>query len=119
MKYLSLIPLFPFLGFLFNFLVGVRYLGGKGHGDGHGDSGHDAHHAPSPLIGIVACGAVFLSFTVALYAVIQANAAPDHTIVQVLWTWLPGGMAETSIHGTPGATPFQVDWAYQVDPLSS
>src|SRR3989304_10638733 len=30
-------------------------------------------------------------------------------------TWLPGGAAEI-VGGTP---PFHVDWAYQVDPLSS
>ncbi len=44
MKYLALIPLFPLLGFLFNFTIGVRVLGRKasGHGhDAHG-GGHDA-----------------------------------------------------------------------------
>jgi NADH-quinone oxidoreductase subunit L len=119
MQYLSLIPLFPLLGFLFNFTIGVRALGGKAsaghdaHGGGHGD------HSPHPLIGLVACGAVALSFLVAVYAVLQAHAAPDHAVVQTLWAWLPGGLAETAVHGAPGATAFQVDWAYAVDPLSS
>jgi NADH-quinone oxidoreductase subunit L len=67
----------------------------------------------------VACGAVALSFLVAVYAVLQAHAAPDHAVVQTLWAWLPGGLAETAVHGAPGATAFQVDWAYAVDPLSS
>jgi len=122
-QYVFLIPLFPLLGFLFNFTVGVRVLTKKashgpddhGHGGGHGD----AHHAPSPIIGIVACGAVALSFVFALGAVLAARTAPEHTIIQTLWQWIPGGAAETMIGGQPGAAPFLVDWAYQVDPLSS
>jgi NADH-quinone oxidoreductase subunit L len=116
-RVLFLIPLFPLLGFLFNFLVGVRVLTPRGHGahgDGHGHGGGH-HEPPSPVIGLVACGAVLLSFLTALGAVLAAHAAPGHTIVQTLWTWIPGGLAET----TSGTAPFTVDWAYQVDPLSS
>jgi NADH-quinone oxidoreductase subunit L len=132
MKYLYLIPLFPLLGFLFNFVVGVRVLGGRA--GGH-PAGHDAHGghggsppAPSPLIGLVAAGAVALSFLVSAYAVIDARrgdgpaltpGAPAHTIVETLWTWIPGGPAEAALHGTAGAAPLSIDWAYQVDPLSS
>jgi NADH-quinone oxidoreductase subunit L len=115
-RVLFLIPLFPLLGFLFNFLVGVRVLTKHGHGghdEGHGPGGH--HAPPSPLIGLVACGAVLLSFLTAVGAVFAAHAAPGHTIVQTLWTWIPGGLTET----TTGVAPFAVDWAYQVDPLSS
>src|SRR5262249_61589866 len=50
---------------------------------------------------------------------VTAPRTPGHTIVETLWTWLPGGAAETMVHGTPGTAPFSVDWAYQVDPLSS
>src|SRR5688500_4338218 len=116
-RFLYLIPLFPLLGFLFNFTVGVRVLGrsrDEGHGHGHGDS-HGGGHGPSPVIGWVACGAVLLSFLVAAYAVVRAHGAPDHTLVETLWTWIPGGAAELR----SGAAPFRVDWAYQVDPLSS
>ena len=116
-RVLFLIPLFPLLGFLFNFIVGVRVLtkhGHDGHEDGHGHGG--GHHAPhSPLIGLVACGAVLLSFLTAVGAVLAAKATPDKLIVQTLWTWIPGGLAQT----TTGTAPFAVDWAYQVDPLSS
>src|SRR5512134_1840077 len=105
--FLFLIPLLPLVGFLFNFTIGVRVLGRK------------ASHGPSPIIGLVAAGTVFLSFLVAVYAVVQAQQAPDHAIVETLFTWLPGGAAETAAHATPGATAFTVEWAYMVDPLSS
>jgi NADH-quinone oxidoreductase subunit L len=67
------------------------------------------------VIGLVACGTVALSFLVSLYAAVRAHGAPDHTLVETLWTWLPGGAAATG----SGPAPFQIDWAYQVDPLSS
>jgi NADH-quinone oxidoreductase subunit L len=119
-RFVYLIPLFPLLGFLFNLTVGVRVLGRKAGGDhGHGEGHGGEHAAPSPVIGYVACGAVALSFLVSLYAIVQANGAPGHTLVETLWTWLPGGASESLVHGTKGASAFQVDWAYQVDPLSS
>ena len=118
--FLFLIPLFPLLGFLFNFTIGVRVLGRRaGEHEGH-DHGHGgAHHAPSPLVGLVAAGSVFLSFLVAAWGVVQAAAAPDHAILERLWTWLPGGTAQTALHGVAGTTPFTVDWSYLLDPLSS
>jgi hypothetical protein len=106
--FLFLIPLFPLLGFLFNFTVGVRLLGRKAGGHGHDDHG-GAHHAQSPLIGLVAAGTVLLSFLVAAWAVVEARAAPDHAIVETLWTWLPGGAAETAVQGAAGATAFTVE----------
>jgi hypothetical protein len=58
---LFLIPLFPLLGFLFNITIGVRVLTRRpsDHHDGH------AHATTSPIVGLVACGAVLLSFLVA------------------------------------------------------
>ncbi|HKZ32025.1 MAG TPA: NADH-quinone oxidoreductase subunit L, partial [Vicinamibacteria bacterium] len=106
--FLYLIPLLPLLGFLFNFTIGVRVLGRRASG-----------HAPHPVVSLVAAGSVFLSFLVAVYAVVQARQSPDHAIVETLFTWLPGGAAETVAHGAAGATAFTVEWAYLVDPLSS
>jgi NADH-quinone oxidoreductase subunit L len=113
-QYLYLIPLFPLLGFLFNFTVGVRVLSGRHAGEGTGE-----HDGPPPMVGLVACGSVALSLIVALAAVVGAHASAGHTLLQTLWVWLPGGAAETAVHGAAGVTPLQVDWAYVVDPLSS
>ena len=55
----------------------------------------------------------------AVWAVVAAHGAPERTIVETLWTWLPGGAAETAVHGVAGATPFSVEWSYLLDPLSS
>ena len=93
MKYIYLIPLLPLLGFLFNLTVGVRVLGRKDAGHGHDGE----HNEPSPLIGGVACGTVALAFLVSVYAVVEAHGSPGHTLVEALWTWLPGGAAETGV----------------------
>jgi NADH-quinone oxidoreductase subunit L len=116
-KFVYLIPLLPLLGFLFNFTVGVRLLTLRqaAHAGGLPGGHHGAATPPHPLISLVACGTVALSFLVSLYAVIQAHAAPDHTLVETLWVWIPGGSTELAT----GAARFSVDWAYQVDPLSS
>ena len=120
-KFVYLIPLFPLVGFLFNFLVGVGLRGRDGHAHAGGShdtgahGGHGEHAAPSPRVGFVACGTVLLSFATSVYAVVRAHAAPDHTLVERLWSWIPGGAAPVA----GGVAPFAVDWAYQVDPLSS
>ena len=116
-KFVYLIPLLPLLGFLFNFTVGVRLLTLRqpAHAGGLPGGHHGAATPPHPLIGLVACGTVALSFLASLYAAIQAHGAPDHTLVETLWEWIPGGSAELAT----GAARFSVDWAYQVDPLSS
>jgi NADH-quinone oxidoreductase subunit L len=116
MKFVFLIPLFPLLGFLFNFFVGVRALRrARDEGHGHGHHAHGVHVPPPSYIGFVAAGAVLGAFVMALIAVMAAQGAPDHTLVETLWTWIPGGAAPTA----QGPVPFTVDWAYQVDPLSS
>jgi len=118
--FLFLIPLLPLVGFLFNFTIGVRVLGRRASGPGHDRSGgHVGAPGPNPLVGLVAAGTVFLSFLAAVRAVLLAHAAPDHAIVETLFTWLPGGAAETAVRGTTGASPFSVEWAYLLDPLSS
>src|SRR5947209_3102552 len=154
--YIFLIPLFPLLGFLFNFIVGVRVLtprpqrkpapaGGHGHdahahvhtpepahepeaaddhahkvqSPAHPDDDHGAHPAPSPIVGIVACLMVALSFVFAVLVVYSAHSGVKHDMVataaqepgahvltQKLWDWIPGGAAETAVHGHAGTSPF-------------
>jgi NADH-quinone oxidoreductase subunit L len=119
-SFLFLIPLFPLLGFLFNFTVGVRVLGRQRAATGHGaPSGPGGSPTASPVVGLVACGSVLLAFLAALWAVVRAHGAPDHAIVETLWTWIPGGAAETPAQGAAATTPFQVEWGYLLDPLSS
>ena len=116
MKFVFLIPLFPLLGFAFNFIFGVRALRrARDEGRGHGHHEHGVHVPPPGWVGYVAAGAVLLSFVVSVAAVLAAQAAPDHTLVETLWSWIPAGAAQTA----QGPKPFSVDWAYQVDPLSS
>jgi len=115
--YLFLIPLFPLFGFLFNLTVGVRVLGRR-RAD-RGSAGHGSAPGPSPVVGLVASGAVLLSFLVSVWAVMAAHAAPGHALAETLWTWIPGGAAQTAVHGLSGVTPFQVEWGYLLDPLSS
>jgi NADH-quinone oxidoreductase subunit L len=113
---LFLIPLFPLLGFLFNLTVGVRVLGRR---RGARDAPHGEGASPSPVVGLVATGSVLLSFLVSVWAVVLAHGAPGHVVTETLWTWIPGGAAETAVGGVAGTTPFQVTWSYLLDPLSS
>ena len=52
---------------------------------------------PPGWVGYVAAGAVLLSFVVSVAAVMAAHSAPDHTLVETLWSWIPGGLAQTAI----------------------
>jgi NADH-quinone oxidoreductase subunit L len=70
-RFVVLIPLLPFLGFLFNALVGRR-LG------------------RSPLVGLVACGTVAASFALSVRAALVAHAQPDHALLESLGPWIPG-----------------------------
>src|SRR3954463_15456821 len=100
MRFVFLIPLFPLLGFLVNFLLGVRALRrDRDEGRGHGHHAHGVHVAAPAWVGFVAAGSVLLSFVVAVAAVLAAHGAPEHTLVETLWTWIPGGAAQTA-HGT-------------------
>jgi NADH-quinone oxidoreductase subunit L len=114
--HLFLIPLFPLLGFLFNLTVGVRVLGRRPGGQ---DAARGEGASPSPIVSLVATGTVLLSFLVSVWAVVLAQGAPGHVVTETLWTWIPGGAAETAVGGVVGTTPFHVTWSYLLDPLSS
>jgi NADH-quinone oxidoreductase subunit L len=93
-----LIPLFPAVGFLINGLFGKRL--------------------PKPAVGVIAAGAVLISFIFSAGAVYQLIQHPPeeraHTVV--LYEWINAGPAHTS--EGPLAN-FKVDWGFLLDPLSS
>ena len=70
---LALIPLFPFLGFLVNAIIGRRLS--------------------KSAAGLVACAAMVASFAVALTAVIQVVGMPEESrhITQTVFTWIASG----------------------------
>src|SRR5213593_2237090 len=93
-----LIPLFPAAGFVINGLFGKRM--------------------PKTMVGVIACGLVFISFIFsagAVYQLLQLDSAHrSHTVR--LYEWINAGPAHTS--EGPLAN-FKADWAFLLDPLSS
>jgi NADH-quinone oxidoreductase subunit L len=85
---LLLIPLLPFIGFLVNASFGRRLS--------------------KSVSGLVAVGAMVVSFLVALAAVIQLAGLPEESraIVQTVYTWIASG-------------DFRADLTLRVDPLSA
>jgi NADH-quinone oxidoreductase subunit L len=93
-----LIPLFPAIGFVINGLFGKRLS--------------------KTAIGVIASGAVLLSFIVSAGAVFQLLQLEPHdrSHTVTLYEWINAGDLRT----TEGALArFKVDWAYLLDPLSS
>ncbi|MFQ5670698.1 MAG: NADH-quinone oxidoreductase subunit L [Acidobacteriota bacterium] len=112
---LWLIPLFPFLGFAVNGLLGRRFL-------------------PRKMVAMVACGSVLLSFLISVGAVWELNRPGvleqmqarggqglevdpgDRRVEVTLWKWVPVG----EVRDSRGQTfDLELDWAFQIDPLSS
>ena len=93
---LSLIPLFPFLGFLVNAFFGKRL--------------------PKSVSGGIACLMMILSFAVSVMEVMRlaampltegtGSAAPAREITQTVFTWIASGT-------------FVIDAAFRLDPLSA
>jgi len=93
-----LIPLFPAAGFVINGLFGKRL--------------------PKTAVGVIAAGAVLISFILSAGAVYQlVQHEPEersHTVT--LYEWIDAGQARTA-EGT--LANFAVDWAFLLDPLSA
>src|SRR3989442_2261748 len=93
-----LIPLFPAAGFVINGLFGKRMS--------------------RTIVGVIACGLVFISFIFSAGAVFQLlqldPAQRSHTVK--LYEWINAGPAHTS---EGPVARFQVDWGFLLDPLSS
>src|SRR6267142_5707627 len=93
-----LIPLFPLAGFVINGLFGKRMS--------------------KSAVGVIACGAVLLSFIFAAGAVFQLAQLDEHSRSHTvkLYQWFDAGPARVR-SGEPAR--FAVDWAYLLDPLSA
>lgn len=93
-----LIPLFPAMGFAINGLLGKRMS--------------------KTAVGIIACGAVLISFILssgAVYQLLQLD--PEHrSHIVKLYEWINAGPAHTA---EGPLARFSVDWAFLLDPLSS
>ena len=93
-----LIPLFPAVGFVINGLAGKRLS--------------------KTAVGVIACGAVLISFILSAGAVYQLlQLAPEqrsHTVK--LYEWINAGPAHTA---EGPLARFSVDWAFLLDPLSA
>ncbi len=93
--YLHLIPLAPAAGFLINGLIG-RKLSKR-------------------LVGLVACGAVLLSFVLSVAAVMELAGMPaEHRVLETrAATWIP------FMDAGGGAPSLALDWVFVLDPLSA
>ncbi len=92
-----LIPLFPAIGFAINGLFGKRMS--------------------KTAVGVLACGAVLISFIFAAGAVAQLlQLEPEHRSHTVkVYEWMNAGPAHTK----SGVARFSVDWGFLLDPLSA
>jgi len=91
-EYLFLVPLFPLIGFLINGLLIGRL--------------------PKPLISLIGCGSVGLSFLLScsLFFELKALAPEAREITQTLFTWISVGQSPDQFHVSIG---------YLLDPLSA
>src|SRR5437016_5276127 len=93
-----LIPLFPAAGFVINGLFGKRMS--------------------KTMVGVIACGLVFISFIFSAGAVFQLlqldSAHRSHTVK--LYEWINAGPAHTS---EGPLARFQADWGFLLDPRSA
>jgi NADH-quinone oxidoreductase subunit L len=118
-----LIPIFPLVGFLVNFLLGRKL------------------RLSERAVAIVGCGVILASLLLTLGAFYDyyANYNPDNETKPYIsnhFTWLPGGKARQSLKpATEAVTPpgsateggssaattifdFNINWSYQIDQLS-
>jgi NADH-quinone oxidoreductase subunit L len=119
LKLVWLIPIFPLVGFLINFLLGRRL------------------RLSERAVSIIACGMILMSLLVTLGAFYEyaSSYAPAHNNAPYIsskdpgtgeqlgfpnaFTWLPGGAARTTLGESKGAlAAFNIEWSYQIDQLS-
>jgi NADH-quinone oxidoreductase subunit L len=113
LKLVWLIPIFPLLGFLINFVLGRKL------------------RLSERAVSVIGCGVILLSLLLTLGAFYEyaSSYAPAHNNEPYIssqdggfphsFTWLNGGEARTTLGQSKGAlTSFNVEWSYQIDQLS-
>src|ERR1051325_2469755 len=114
LKYIWLVPLLPLIGAAINGLLGRKL------------------RFPEKLIGGIAVGSVALSFLISVAAVYSYGFGghaewPKPYITSqdgFSFTWIPGGAVSVNhgaeaAAGTPRFALLNIEWSYQLDPLSS
>ena len=93
-----IIPLVPAAGAVINGLFGKRM--------------------PKSVVAAIACGAVLISFLLAVGAVYQLSQLPEHERSHTVkvYEWINAGPAQTT---SGQMARFTVDWGFLLDPLSS
>ncbi len=98
MSFLPLIPLLPGLGALVLGVAGIRYFSKR-------------------TSALVACGTLFGSFALSLWAVAQLLALPpdarEHTVTVAAW------ITPLALPTSHGLATFAIPWALRLDPLSA
>ena len=109
-KYIWLVPLLPLLGAAINGLLGRKF------------------RFSEPVIGGIAVGSVALSFLISVAAVYSygfgsnAQWPPNPYLTSqdgFSFEWIPGGAVHINHGIQSGFALLNVDWSYQLDPLSS
>ncbi|HEV8484217.1 MAG TPA: NADH-quinone oxidoreductase subunit L [Blastocatellia bacterium] len=119
LKLVWLIPLFPLLGFLFNFLLGRKL------------------RLSERTVSIIGCGVILVSLVLTIGAFYEygwhyAEKNENKPFVTSLdpdtgqpagfpqsFVWLPGGAAHNSVgQKAGGLSTFNIEWSYQIDQLS-
>src|SRR5262245_28255657 len=110
-KYIWLVPLLPLIGAAINGLLGRKL------------------RFSEKLIGGIAVGSVALAFLISVAAVYSYGFGghpewPKPYLTSqdgFSFNWIPGGAVSVSHGGeaTPGYALLNIEWSYQLDPLSS
>ena len=105
-KYIWLVPLLPLLGAAINGLLGRKF------------------RFSETLIGGIAVGSVALAFLISVAAVFSYGAGqwPNAYLTSqdgFSFNWIPGGAVQINQGPLSGYALLNIEWSYQLDPLSA
>ncbi len=110
-RYIWLVPLLPLVGAAINGIFGRWF------------------RFSEKLVGGIAVGTVALAFLISLSAVYSYGFGSEpqwpnpYVTTQAAFTWIPGGAVSQSLgysqSGSPTGSLLNIEWSYQLDPLSA